>query len=259
MTFLVAHFKPASRYCTELMEQLIVTVGEALLKRLDHDYDLPVRESRMECDGPDAADVLDNLYAARALCHARKPNDPPNVRTFCDEQLGHDGNHRHGRSEFWPQAPAASAGRGESSSPEVSDPPTAPSGERGNTTSAGPPAAEDDPAGGDFPPSPAGSPTWVDWAVPAICDVLADHRPKTDDPRTGTGIYCYDTGDGHAPGPHGWFDDWQEWREHVAPLIAERLDTAWRAKQHRGAIETGLDMGASIAASFFPQHSRPTK
>lgn len=35
------------------------------------------------------------------LCRARKPNDAPNVATFCDEPIGHEGQHRHGRSEFW--------------------------------------------------------------------------------------------------------------------------------------------------------------
>jgi hypothetical protein len=96
-----------------------------------------------------------------------------------------------------PQSPAASAGRGESSSSEVS---------------AGP-----------SPTAPSEGRAWIDWAVPAICDVLASHRPEVD--RLGR-IVCHSASGGSL----ACFGDWQEWREHVAPLIAERLDLASKAR-----------------------------
>lgn len=95
------------------------------------------------------------------------------------------------------QSPAASAGRGESSSPGVSAGPTstAPSGERIS---------------------------WIDWAAPAICDVLAEHRVID----TGANVWCEDSD--HVI--HVNCHDTQEWREHVAPLIAERLEAASKAR-----------------------------
>lgn len=54
-----------------------------------------------------------------------------------------------------------------------------------------------------------GLPAWVDWAVPAICDVLTEHQCH--------GCRC-------GCGQSLWGND--TWRAHVAPLIAERLDTA---------------------------------
>lgn len=58
---------------------------------------------------------------------------------------------------------------------------------------------------------------WLAWAVPAIQEALADHIPRRS---VATGrIYC----------EHGGmiadedYQDQQEWREHVAPLIAQRI------------------------------------
>jgi hypothetical protein len=59
---------------------------------------------------------------------------------------------------------------------------------------------------------------WIGWAVPAICTVLARHVPVNTSKYTPsvfcnniTGQYCHE------------YADWQAWREHIAPLIAEAL------------------------------------
>lgn len=139
------------------------------------------------------------------------------------------------------------------------------------TPSASQPPVDDDswPADSDIPPSPAGQPptvpaevsartptpapsaglTWIQWAIPGIQDVLAAHVCSyNEDCAT---FECWEDGD---LVPHASFDDPQEWREHVAPAIAERLETAWRARQSRQFIETGHDMGASMACETFPQY-----
>lgn len=193
-----------------------------------------------------------------------------------------------------PKTPAASAGRGESSSPGVSagPTPTAPSGERLNdalnrpwgiadlsddwllkgafpggivdqwgvvigrfddpiTAAAvvvavngaydpsptSPPASqprvcdEGSPADSDIPPSPAGErPDWPTWAVPAICDVLADHQfvdIMTEDDADWKRYGCYHAGEDRT---HQWLVDEHDWRDHVAPLIAEHLDTAMKSQ-----------------------------
>ena len=259
MTFLVAHFKPAGRYCTELMEQFIVTVGEALLKRLDHDYDIPVREARMECDGPDADEVLAEAEAEQEV------SEPHAIHCVVDDcPLAFDSIDALNTHSYWthiqpdpfrtsddplvrferypgateagdfkwftitvtspaPKSPAVSAGSGESSSPEVSDPP-APSGERDNTTSAVPPAAVDDPAGGT-PPSPAGSPTAGEFAAVAVCNVLAEHMPVGDTLNGLGNCEC-------APGDSR-IDDY-EWREHVGAEVARRIDAAGKTLDFDG-------------------------
>ncbi len=80
--------------------------------------------------------------------------------------------------------------------------------------SAAPPAAATDPAGVQ-PQAPAGSfPDWNTVALPAICDVLAEHQPHL----------CAGTRDLLNCGVHpGYYEGWQEWRDHLAPLIADRL------------------------------------
>lgn len=75
------------------------------------------------------------------------------------------------------------------------------------------------------PPQPpaAGQPTWVDWAVPAICEVLAQHMPielARDE------IWCADRDQPGERHTHGLFEDRQEWREHVGPEIAQHLRNA---------------------------------
>lgn len=107
------------------------------------------------------------------------------------------------------------------------------------STSAAPPAAEDDPAG--VPPSPAGPPLFVDWGTPVIREVLAAHRTHHAD---GDVIRCRAVWNAHF---HATFETWQAWREHVAPLIAERLQTAWAAEQRRQAA-AGLKAGEAICS-----------
>jgi hypothetical protein len=58
---------------------------------------------------------------------------------------------------------------------------------------------------------------WTAWAVPAICEVLAEHVMSWHVER----IECWSQDGTHDCGR--WFQDQQEWREHVAPLIARRI------------------------------------
>lgn len=69
------------------------------------------------------------------------------------------------------------------------------------------------------PPTPAGSTPFTQWMVPAVLDVLADHRIDHD----GEFFNCYWAGDDE---PHGCFTDQMDWREHVAPLITARIEKA---------------------------------
>lgn len=109
-----------------------------------------------------------------------------------------------------PSAAGAGAERPAGVSVKQSAPPA------GHPTSAEPPTAVDDPAGAPSPLAPAGSPPpdWNDLAVPAICEVLALH-PAYRVPGSGR-VVC-------DHGNYAEFDDWQAWREHIAPLIADRL------------------------------------
>lgn len=67
----------------EFHQQLIDELTEFITVRTLGDTDSPAAEPEPQ------------------RCHARKPNDPPNVATFCDEWAGHGGQHRHGQTEFW--------------------------------------------------------------------------------------------------------------------------------------------------------------
>lgn len=62
--------------------------------------------------------------------------------------------------------------------------------------------------------SPGGHLNWVDWAVLAIQEVLAEHMPFE---TPGRDDFCM---------CELYIDDSQGWREHVAPLIAEHLQQA---------------------------------
>lgn len=121
---------------------------------------------------------------------------------------------------------------------QVSTRPTLPNAAVPETAAAGP-SADD----GWTPDSPAeGQPNWVDWASPAICEVLAEHQMLDDDER----YIC------RSPGElsHASLYAQDEWREHVAPLIAEHLQKAARAHdsaRHRRNAE---------AAALFPQYQK---
>jgi hypothetical protein len=56
------------------------------------------------------------------------------------------------------------------------------------------------------------------------------------------------------------FVDWQDWREHVGPIIAERIacdpPRAAASLLIGTRMETGQDMGAGVASEMFPQHQK---
>lgn len=84
-------------------------------------------------------------------------------------------------------------------------------------------AAVTDPDAGRKPAPASGvtveSLTWMGWSLPAIFDVLSDHMPS----RQGHGqdgyIRCMHIG-GEACCE---LPDWQSWREHVGPILADRI------------------------------------
>lgn len=103
------------------------------------------------------------------------------------------------------------------------------------------------------------APAWmgfVEWIIPAIADVLSDHQLLVDGDADLTTdpwrLVCSDI----AGNEHAAFHFDHEWRQHVAPLIAERIETVCLADQSRRNVESGLDIGASAAAEMFPQHTR---
>ena len=110
-----------------------------------------------------------------------------------------------------------------------------------SSDSAVPPAADTSPEvpptsgdtdPGSVEPTPLPGDGWVDWAVPAICGVLAEHTPFE---ASGGVVHCYwslTDDDPHAACP-----DWQAYREHVAPLIATRLQAAVEQVRARDADE----------------------
>lgn len=182
----------------------VVTVGvfEAVTRRPGHDWDRPLVDGRMECDGPDAADTLADAEAEYEV------DDGPGLR--------------------WTDADS-----------------THPAGVVGNTPPLPPPVGAD----------------WLGWAVPAVLEVLAEHLAIV-----GADGYCYCYSDGEGISSHGRFADWSEWREHVAPIIADRIAcdparaiAALRGSLNRSFMESGQDMGASFAKEFFPQHQKPSK
>lgn len=71
------------------------------------------------------------------------------------------------------------------------------------------------------PESPAGS-NFTDWAVPAICEVLAEHHPVWR--RFDTRYECTDLTT-NATSVCSYHADERDWRNHVAPLIAKRLES----------------------------------
>ena len=80
---------------------------------------------------------------------------------------------------------------------------------------------QDTSAAGTVPPVPAAEGTtelsWDGWAVPAIQEVLAEHQPTP--MHYSSNIGCA----GPSTGLCDEFEDWQDWREHVSELIAERI------------------------------------
>lgn len=85
----------------------------------------------------------------------------------------------------------------------------------------------DSPAAVDQPrDEPAAGLTWQQWIEPAISDVLANHKfvdIMTEDRPDWQRYGCYHAGEDRT---HQWLDDAQAWRDHVSPLIAERIAKA---------------------------------
>lgn len=178
----------------ELVSDAIVAVGETLLARHDKRRGIVVNNyaGRMECDGPDAAEVT------------------------------------------W--ATSAAAG-------------VAPR-----------------PAPGDFRTPGAGI-TWAGWAIPAILEVLAEHRFYAQN-RGGESLlktYSYSC---VAPmgglctsfecrGYPGALD---EWAEHIASLIADRISCdpakAIEALRNLSTSEARAADAARHASAVFPQHTK---
>ena len=93
----------------------------------------------------------------------------------------------------------------------------------GHPTSAAPPAAEDDLAG--FPPVPAGSPNFVQWALPIVEAVLSQHTPV---PYLRGEVVCLECDD-KAAGHEFYFADRQAFLDHVVPCVVGHLDAARRS------------------------------
>jgi hypothetical protein len=113
------------------------------------------------------------------------------------------------------------------------------------------PPAETAPAGvsdGPEAPAPPAGLSWIDWATPAICDVLAVHHPVRH-----ADILCSDGAFGCGDGP---WPDRQAWREHVAALIAQRLETAALALDPAKAAREA-DLRITHALDLFEQHRKP--
>jgi len=76
------------------------------------------------------------------------------------------------------------------------------------------PAGVEDPAGSAPHVEPARPPTFVNFAIPAVCEVLAEHQ------------YYFDGTEGECQCQTPDVQDIFDWREHVAYLVAKRLESA---------------------------------
>lgn len=125
-------------------------------------------------------------------------------------------------------------------------------GQRGESPAAGTPepvAGSSVPAGNEQSEAarPAGSPV---WAILAICDVLAEHTPIWR--RFDTVYECTDTTT-NATSVCSRRADERDWREHVAPLIAARVELAARSAGE------GDYRCIAIAQETFPQHRKSSQ
>lgn len=204
----------------------------------------------------DLGAALRAAHIKHGRCASRNPNDPPHVATICDERLGHDGDHRHGMSEFWPNETSAVTPPAAVDDPAGGAPASAPQPSAGSPPLVGSAWGQPVPAGVSARPKNVAPSAGLDpaWADSAICDVLAAHAFW---PANHSSIGM----EGHCrcgARPHGLM----EWREHVAPLIVNGVETARNARLRDLAaplFEIGLDMGVSVASEFFPQHRREPK
>lgn len=120
---------------------------------------------------------------------------------------------------------------------------------------------------GVTPPTPAGSSTvqcsgperytldeWIAWATPAIVDVLSEHRTSGGTFVDGTAgkVNCIT-----FTSVHTVCDNWQAWREHVAPFIAARIKADATQADRPNAFEAvGTNAGQIFAAEFYEQHKK---
>lgn len=236
----------------------------ALLRRLErmtrpapslaHDYDLPVQDTEQESWEPPN-------FAGAAASLADENNSPgvllrSSVRE--DKQQGESESLRPADPQLnvYRSGPLGAAIR--SRCPNQGSMCNCTGACLRTPTSPVPPVGVDDPAAGPPPDAAAGSPSWwIDWATPGICEVLAEHQLNLDS----RGYTCLcDLRDIADP---------YDWREHVAPIIAARIENQpadpVRAADERIAaaiteankrIETGHDIGLTHAAEMFPQHNK---
>lgn len=88
-----------------------------------------------------------------------------------------------------------------------------------------------------IPAQPPAEPmdAWLAWALPAIFDVLAAH---TGEQTLDDTVWCCNRSDVGLDHDDNVFEDWQAWREHVAPIVAARI--ACDPKRALAALQTLL-------------------
>lgn len=121
----------------------------------------------------------------------------------------------------FPNSPAASAAGVSPAEERANTFPESGEPSAGCQTSSVPPAGDCGEAVG-CPPVPAVSP------LPGlIAEVLAEHQAWliTGESDYADRVHCYGSCAGDDCAPHGMYDNQQAWREHVSPLIAERLES----------------------------------
>jgi hypothetical protein len=195
-----------------------IVPGQAVRVALDRDYSRAVTRAAAAHDAVEGLNEFEaeNDGLEAQYCNEQQPlRDGPGY--FCTESPCHKGSHHHDGWCWTDSEPGL-----------ADDELIAVRGliqERYHT---------DVPAAGDPPRSPQ----------PAA----GDTHPSTTIANTLNSLGACECGGGDL------MDD-QAWREHVSPLIAQRIERALSQKAfERQAVESGADMGASFAREFFPQH-----
>jgi hypothetical protein len=173
-------------------ERVVVAANElsAAISAHFKTSDASAGKQRGSVDDPAAAVVQPAPAAGVGLCPAVYPSEILGREVWCDLRDGHTGDHEatgeNGMQSRWKVRSAP-----------VDLPPADPGAE-----------------------SPAPEFDWVTWVIPAITDVLAEHVSVA----ISTGICCLDPNNGESY--HAIFDNWHDYRDHVAPIIAARIHSA---------------------------------